>query len=353
MSNLTPIAQLAPPRGGAHGPLSRRQKAAIIVRLLVANGVDLPLRELPEEMQIDLTQVLGSMRHIDRATLAQVVEEFAGEIDALGLTFPKGLAGALNALDGRISPHTAARLRKEAGVRQTGDPWERVRALEVPDLLGLIAQESTEVAAVTLSKLDVGKAAQVLGGLPGDRARRITYAISQTSAVTPEALDRIGLSLAAQIDAQRASVFDKGPVEMVGAILNFSTAATRDDVLLGLDETDKDFAEQVRKAIFTFANIPQRVAPRDIPKIVRNVDQDALVIAIAASADGPLAACGEYILTNMSGRMADQLREDAKEKGKIKAKDGEEAMSSVVNTIREMEAGGDLLLLAGDEEEEA
>ncbi|OWU82909.1 flagellar motor switch protein FliG [Oceanicola sp. 22II-s10i] len=348
MGSLAPLGQ-APQRGGLK--LTRRQKAAIIVHLLLSQGVDLPLRDLPDDLQEVLTQVLGSMRHIDRDTLDSVVAEFVAEVEELGLTFPAGLAGALNALDGRLSPHTSARLRKEAGVMQAGDPWDRVRGLEPGDVVPLIEQESAEVAAIVLSKLEVGKAAQVLGKLPGDRARRITYAISQTTAVSPEALDRIGLSMAAQIEAQRASVFDKGPAEMVGAILNHSTSATRDDMLMGLDETDSDFADQVRRAIFTFANIPARIAARDIPKVVRNIDQIALTTAIAAATDGAEKAAAEHFLSNMSGRLADQIREEAGEMGKVKAKDGEAAMNEIVTTIRTMEAAGDLLLLAEEDED--
>lgn len=351
MGTLAPLGQMTPPAGAPE--LTRRQKAAIIVRLLVSEGETLPLRDLPEDMQRDLTHIIGTMRPIDRATLDAVVGEFADELEGLGLTFPQGLAGALTALDGQISPHTAARLRKEAGVKLAGDPWDRIRALEVKDLVPLIEQESIEVGAVVLSKLDVGRAAQVLGALPGARARRITYAVSQTTGATPEALERIGLSLAAQIEARRASVFDKGPAEMVGAILNYSTANTRDDLLIGLDETDAAFAEQVRRAIFTFANIPARVAPRDVPKVVRNLDQTALVTAVAAGAgaEGPEARAAEFLLGNMSGRLADQLREDARDLGRVKPKDAEAAMTEIVNTIREMEAAGDLLLLAEEDDE--
>tara|TARA_R110000868_G_scaffold221493_6_gene473239 strand:- start:20483 stop:21613 length:1131 start_codon:yes stop_codon:yes gene_type:complete len=353
MGNLTPLAQFSPTPQAAPGLLTRKQKAAIIVRLLLQHGTDLPLKELPDDMQVDLTMMIGSMRHIDRDTLGNVIDEFIVELEELGLTFPKGLAGALAQLDGKISPHTAARLRKEAGVRQSGDPWERVRALDIKKLLPVFESESTEIAAVMLSKLDTGKAAKLLSMLPGPKARRITYAVSLTSSITAESLDRIGISLAAQLDAVADSVFDKDPVERVGAILNFSTAATRDDVLTGLDETDSDFAERVRKAIFTYTNIPQRIAPRDIPKIVRGLDPAVLVTALAASTDPEAAKTAEYILSNMSARLADSIREEVKDRGKVKAKDGEEAMSDVVSEVRALETAGELLLLSGDEEEDA
>ncbi|MDQ7069689.1 MAG: FliG C-terminal domain-containing protein [Rhodobacterales bacterium] len=332
--------------------MTRKQKAAIIVRLILNEKAEVPLDGLPDEMQIALTRQMGAMRHVDRTTLANVIGEFAEELDAMGLIFPEGIAGALNDLDGKISPHTAARLRKEAGVKHSGDPWERIKGLSVDLLLPVLETESTEVAAVMLAKLNVATAAELLGKLPGAKARRITYAISLTGSVTPDAVDRIGLSLASQLDAQPELAFEEGPVERVGAILNFSPAVTRDDVLDGLDETDKMFADQVRKAIFTFANIPARIAPRDIPKVIREVDQALLVTALAAASEGDLAASADFILENMSGRMADSLREEMGEAGKIKAKDGEEAMTAVINAIREMEARGELLLVAEDDEEE-
>ena len=57
----------------------------------------------------------------------------------------------------------------------------------------VVENESTEVAAVVLSKLNVPKAAELLGAIPGPRAREITYAVSQTNGVTPSAFNRIGL----------------------------------------------------------------------------------------------------------------------------------------------------------------
>jgi len=332
--------------------LDTTAKAAIIVRLLLNEGADLPLEDLPEDLQARLTERMGQMGLVDRVTLASVLHEFADALDGVGLSFPNGLAGALVALDGKISPQTAARLRKEAGVRQAGDPWLRLRALAADELATMISAESTEVAAILLSKLEVTKAAELLGQLPGPLARRITFAISQTGSVTPEAVDRIGLSLASQLDDRPILAFDDGPDARVGAILNQSAAATRDDVLNGLDESDAGFASSVRKTIFTFSDIPARLAARDVPKVIRITDPGDLVTALAAATDGELAAAGEYLLANMSTRMADNLREEIEEKGAVKMADGEAAMNIVVAAIRQLEQDGELELITPEEEEE-
>lgn len=354
MKATTPPARMAPaPRGGAAAHLTRAQKAAIIVRFLINEGADIALTDLPEPLQARLTTQMGSMRYVDRSTLTDVVAEFAQELEGMGLTFPRGVAGALSALDGRISPQTAARLRKEAGVRQQGDPWDQVKQAGVAALIPIVERESTEVAAVLLSKLDVARAADLLGKLPGELARRITYAVSQTGAVSPEAVDRIGLALAAELHDIPETAFAQGAVERVGAILNFSPAATRDDVLTGLDEADQEFANLVRRAIFTFAHIPERVKPTDIPRITRDVDQAVLVTALAGAASGDLAPVAEFILSNMGKRMAEAMREEMQERGRVRLRDAEEAMTAVVNAVRTLEAAGEIAYVAPEEDESA
>lgn len=347
---MPPIGQLAAP-GGSSAPkgLTRRQKAAIVVRLLSAEGVKVPLTDLSDDQQTSLTQEIAQLRLVDRDTLHQVVEEFCAELEAVGLAFPGGIDGALSLLDGQLSASAATRLRRLASGTSRADPWERLAGLSVDMLAPVLEEESTEVGAVVLSKLSVGKAAELLSKLPGDKARRIAYAVSLTGNVSPETVHRIGQALAAQLDAQPARAFDTGPVERVGAILNYSAAATRDAVLKGLEEDDQVFADQVKKAIFTFANIPARLDPRDIPRILRSVDQAKLVVALAG-ATGALEKSAEFILSNISQRMAQSLREEMENLGKVKEKDAEEAMGLVVTAIREMEAAGEIFLVAEEEE---
>lgn len=355
MMNMPALAALPGPTGTALTEvepkgLSRKAKAAIIVQLLLNEEADIPLSSLPEDLQAELTLLLGNMRYIDRETLNTVVQEFVQELEAVGLSFPGDMAGALSVMDGKISTRTAMRLRKEAGVRQTGDPWSRINALEPERIEQLVLSESTEIAAVMMSKIEVAKAAQVLARLPGDKARRITYAVSMTTKVTPDAVDRIGLSLAAQMDAEPMQAFKARPDERVGAILNYSQSAVREELLTSLEEEDAEFAEAVRKSIFTFGNIPARLNAIDVPKITRDVSADVLATAVAAADTDEERRAADFILENMSKRMAEAVREEAGNKGSVKPKVGEKAMGAVVSAIRDLVQAGEVELLNPDEE---
>jgi flagellar motor switch protein FliG len=338
--------------GGVARRVSNREKAAIIVRLLLSQGAQLPLASLPEALQATLAQQIGQMRLVDRATLDEVVAEFLQQLEGVGLSFPGGIEGALSMMDGHISIQAASRLRRAAGMRSDADPWERLQAMDSDTLLPILEAESVEVAAVTLSKLPVPRAAEMLGRMPGQRARRVALAMAQTGNVDPETVRRIGQALVAQVDSQPQRAFDKGPVERVGAILNISPSATRDDVLAGLDEADAAFAEKVRKAIFTFVHLPRRLHARDVPKIARAVDQPTLITALAGARGTPdREVAAEFILANMSQRLAQSLREEMEARGKVKDKDAEEAMNAIITAIRQLESAGEMVLIEEDEEE--
>jgi flagellar motor switch protein FliG len=354
--DIVPLARLFPDRRAVTSPgpvrrvLTPRQKAAVIVRYLLTEGTSLPLASLPEHMQAALAEQMGQMRLIDRTTLDEVVAEFLAELESVGLSFPGGIEGALSMMDGHISQSAASRLRRMTSTSSKIDPWERIIALPVDRLMPILQDEAAEVGAVMLSKLPVAKAADILGRLPGDRARRLAYAVSQTGAVDPETVRRIGAALLADLDNQPPRAFDIGPVERVGAILNVSPAVTREDVLQGLEAEDAGFAAEVRRAIFTFVHIPSRLAPRDAPKITRLVDQPVLVSALAAAQGKPgLDEAAEFLLANISQRLAQGLREEMATRGKVKEKEGEEAMAAIITAIRTLEASGEITLAQPEE----
>ncbi|MGR3291554.1 MAG: flagellar motor switch protein FliG [Paracoccaceae bacterium] len=331
-----------------HADLTGQQKAAIIVRLLIAEGGSVSLSALPNAMQTELVIQMATLHHVDHPTVMAVVKEFVESFNTNGLSFPAALDDALTLMSECITPASSARIRRQAGLSTYSDPWGRISGTNIDLLLPLLENETIEVSAVVLSKLKVSTAAELLSLLPGERARRITYAVSLTGEISPKIVQTIGQSIAEQLDTQPDREFADGPVERVGAILNFSPAATREDMLDGLEQADAGFAELVRKAIFTFANIPERIDPRDVPKIIRDIDPVELVTALAfAQTDNQVVA--DFILDNMSQRMADHIREEMQQLGEVKRKEGEAAMTSVVITVRTMADAGEIYLVAEDD----
>ncbi len=343
--------------GDALGPMhditptsmTRRQKAAVIVRLLLAHGVSPGIDKLSPAHQSVLARAMSGLGQIDRATLSEIVGEFTGALDNLALIMPRGMHDALEILNPHISAMARDGLKADAAIGDGTDPWPRLAAMDAAQLRPILDEESAEICAILLSKINVAKAAALLSDLPPERAEVIAHAVSLTDTILPETALRIGEHLHAQIVAQPKATFDTGAAERVGAMLNAVGTASREAVLAGLDTRDAVFADGVRRAIFTFQHIPKRIAAADIPRITGAIDGDTMVTALAAGLQtAPLSV--EFILENMSRRMAEQMRDEAEAMSTPKEAAGEAAMQAVIAAIRGLEEAGDIRIRHEDED---
>lgn len=341
-------AHRAAPTGTDH--LSGIQKAAIIVRVLVAEGVDLQLSALSARMQENLTRTMGEMRLIDRTTMNAVVAEYVDMLEQVGLSFPDGLDGALSLLDGRLDAMATQQLRMLARGANGRDPWADLEAAPDTDLLPVLEAESTVVGAVVLSKLSIDKAAGLLSQMAPDLAQALAISVAKTEDIDPDTVARIGVALAQQVTDKPLRAFAKPSTKRVGEILNSSPTALRDRLLAGLDNLDQGFATGVRKSIFTFQDIPARITPRDVPTLMREVPSDDMMFIIAANTpeDQPTL---EFLLSNMSKRIADTMREDATALPVPTAKQKDEIMARVMGSVRGMIDAGTITLQSLEEED--
>ncbi|CUH26440.1 Flagellar motor switch protein FliG [Jannaschia seosinensis] len=325
--------------------LTRRQKAAVVVHLLVTGGVDPGIRDLPQEQQRMLVRVMTELRFIDKPTLAAVVAEFAGELDAIGLHIPRDPAKLLAGLDGQLSMDVVEMLSAELGLSGTsGDNvWREAAEMPLEDILEMVNAESDEVCAIMLSKLPAERSAEIIAALPSQRADAVAAAFAATEYVTPDAVARIGTAIGRQAAARPPLAFASAPVARVAAILNAATSGVRRTLLDALDARDADFAARVRAAVFSFEDIPKRIDPRDIPKVLRAAGNDFIVAAIKAL-PAEQHKIGEFILGSISKRMAEQLREEITDRADVADEEAEEAMSAIVAAVRELEESGELSL---------
>jgi flagellar motor switch protein FliG len=122
--------------------------------------------------------------------------------------------------------------------------------------------------------------------------------------------------------------------------------------LSGLEEDDQTIGLSVRNAIFTFKDIPQRLNPTDITQCLRAVGKSVLAIALASAEQTELTAVSNFVLKNMSKRLADNLRADIPESGEFKVAEGESAMAQVMLEIRRLIDLGEIKMITPSELEQ-
>lgn len=348
-TNLGHVADRIPNNARTNSTLSPDQKAAVIVRLLEAGPEELPLSTLNTAPLARLVRTMAGMSFVDEATTLATVKEFLAEFDSLALYFQPGIDGALATLDGHVDNDVTAYLSYQPDVEVVIDPWVLAKGLEPPAIAQLISAETPHVAAITLSKLSAGQAAEILAELLPDVADEILQAATTLGHVDAKTVAEIGASIAhAATQSANNGALPGDPIDRIGAMLNFTPGQTRDMLLKRLNNADADIADKIRKVMFTFADIPDRIEVKDVPKLARAVDADILVQALAAGQTSDNDSV-EFILANLSKRLTEQLTEEIREVGEVKLKDADAAMNNVIQTIRDLEAQGDITLISLEE----
>ncbi len=333
--------------------LSQRQKAAIIVKLLVGGGISLDDLDLDADAIWKITNAMAGLGVVGKDIVDAVTAEFILEMERMGLVFERDIDGSLKAMEDKIPPETLSQIKERQSGSAEESAWRYISKTDSSVLALRIAAENPRVGAVILSRLAPSKSAEIVGQIDAQAAEGILAAITKTGAVKPETVNRIGIALAESLqDKGSDGAFNDSAAERIGAILNVSQSDFRDRILGSFEEKDPEAAGQIRRLMFTFEDIPSRITGRDISKILRGVDDETLVMALSGAAD-TAPEVKEFIMSNISSRLAEQIEESIQERGPVKPKDADAAMTQVVIAIKELEKSGEITLIEPEEEEES
>lgn len=331
-----------------HRPLpgvSKQQKAAILLSVLLEGENTPNLDHIATEDLKNTVDTMASYGEVDRSTVDLVILEFLSELDEFGISMRGGLEGTLTSLKGYVSDKSLENIRKAYVRSPSVDVWTSISSAEVPLLKACLANEHPQIKATVLSKIPSALSAELLGSMDPHEAREVMLAIINANDIEPEILEIIGQSINETLFSEDGpSVFDKTPVERAGDIMNFAQSEIRERLMNEFGESDPETAERIRKVMFTFPDIPTRLLPRDVSAVTRTVPPDVLLKALkGAETSSPEVV--EFILSSLSSRIADQMREELAETEAGKKKDMEAAMNEIIMGIRQLESDGAITLI--------
>lgn len=331
--------------------ISKQQKAAILLSVLMTADATPDLDDVATSSLKNIVDTMATFGDVDRQTVDLVILEFLSELQEFGISMNSGLEDTLASLKGHVGDKALENIRKAYVRSPSVDVWTRIASAEVVQLRECLAGEHLQITATVLSKIPSTMAAEILGSLEPPEARAVMLAIINAREVTPDVIELIGQSISDTLFSEEGStVFEKTPVERAGDIMNFAQSEIRDRILEDFGQNDPETAERIRKVMFTFPDIPTRVLPRDVSAVTRTVAPDILMRALkTAEVSSPEVV--EFILSSLSTRISDQMREELGETDAVKKKDGEAAMNEIIVGIRQLESDGAITLVVEDEEE--
>lgn len=337
--------------GGRGGPMradriGSPEKAAII---LVALGPETAARLLSgvgERRIRRFAKIVNDMREVPADVVERVITEFLQKIED---TRSVG-GGAVEAR--RFLTEV---LDKDQVNQIMGDldaagrtVWSLLGDVDDIRIAAWLRSEHPQVAAIALSRLTSVKAARVLERFEPSEAEDVILRMGPAVDADPAVASRIGEVIARDfLPTAMMKQHGQNPADMIAAVMNHVSTRTRDRLIEAMTAASPKLAESVRKIMFTFDHIAERISPRDVGQITKAVDEVVLLRALKAGGERGRGIT-EFFMGNMSKRLSERLREDLAATPEPTRKEGEEAQAVLVAAIVELRDSGALKMIEAE-----
>jgi flagellar motor switch protein FliG len=190
--------------------------------------------------------------------------------------------------------------------------------------------------------LERDQAASVLSYFTEERKQGdVMMRIATLDGINPIALkelnDTLGKILLGGKDQLKKSTL--GGVRTAAEILNFASGTTEQIVMDALKTQDPDMAQKIQDEMFVFDNILD-IDNRGIQAVLREVQSESLILSLKGASQD----IRNKILSNMSSRAAEALREDLESRGPVKLSDVEKEQKEILKIVRRLAEEGTIQL---------
>lgn len=321
------------------------EKAAVLLMTMGEKSAAEVLKHMgPKEVQ-KIGIAMATLQNITKDTVSTVLSEFIGNLQnqtSLGLGSDEYIRSVLvNALGEEKAASMIDRILLGGNTKGL----ESLKWMDPRSVAELIRLEHPQIIAIVLSYLEPDQAAAVLQEFPEKWRSDLVLRVATLNGVQPMAMQELNDILERQLKGggglKSSSI---GGVKCAANILNFVDGNVGTKVMDEMKNADTDLSQQIQDLMFVFGDLVE-IDNRGIQTLLREVSSETLVLALKGAEDD----MKQKILSNMSQRAAEMLREDLESRGPVKLSDVETAQKEIITIARRLADEGQIMLAGAGE----
>ncbi|HZR01083.1 MAG TPA: flagellar motor switch protein FliG [Chloroflexota bacterium] len=320
---------------------SGARKAAI---LIVTLGGDLAaplLKSLREEQIEAITREIVAMDHLPEEERDDVLERCYQAAHAPGTGWV-GTEYARDILARSLGTRKAQDVLTRVGAGK-GRAFDFVKSADIGQIVNYFQAEHPQTVALALGHMAPQLAGEILAGLPRDQQVEVAIRLAHTAHTDPEVVRGVEEAMRRKLrHFSHDHLRPAGGLDYLVEVLNTCDSQTERSILEAIGEADPDLAQELRDRMFTFQDIAI-LDDRSIQRLIREVDQKDLAIALRGASDEVRAR----IFRNLSSRARQSLAEDIDRFGPVRLRLVEEAQAKIVEAARRLQESEEIVVPRG------
>jgi flagellar motor switch protein FliG len=299
----------------------------------------------PKEVQ-KLGEAIAKTRAVSHERVEQVIQKFTS------------VASSQSLLVSDTDNYVRAVLRRALGddkasllidrILQGGDVSgiESLKWMDPLSIAELLRNEHPQIVAAIMVHLESDQTADVLKNFTERTRNEVMLRIATLEGIQPTALkdlNEVLFKVLAGGDKIRKT--SMGGVKTAADIINMMGTQIENSVIESIRVFDADLAQKIMDKMFTFEDL-LKLDGKSIQLVLKEVPTESLVIALK----GATSDLRELILSNMSTRAAENLRDDLESRGPVRLSEVEAQQKEILKVVRRLSDEGQIVLGGGDDE---
>ncbi len=325
---------------GRDTSLSGAKKSAV---LCMALGTEVSARIMQALGPTDMERVSREIASTDRVqpeVVDQVLHEYRDVVRAVEQIAMGGIEIARDILEQALGPNKARSVLERIQTQITETGLTRLKKAPPEVLFTVLRGEHPQTIALILAHLDARQAAGLIEAMDPVMAGDVLYRVGRMEKVSPEMLQLVEAGLGAETDLSLSQELTQtGGPAAVAKVLNFTPSSLEKTLLDVVAGRNGDLAAQIKNLMFTFEDLTL-LDNKAMQRLLRDVDSKELAMALKAASEGVKTK----VMSNMSERAAESLREEIEFMGPVRVRDVEATHMRIIETLRKLEEAGELII---------
>jgi len=296
----------------------------------------------PKEVQ-KLGEAIAKTKAITRERVDGVVERFTEVAASQSLLVADSGDYVRNVLRRALGDDKATLLIDR--ILQGGDVSgiESLKWMDALSVAELLRTEHPQIVAAIMVHLDVDHSSEILKLFTERQRNEVMLRIATMEGIQPTALkdlNEVLFQVLQGTDKVRKSSL--GGVKAAAEMINLMGANVEGTVIESIRGHDPDLAQKIMDKMFVFDDLI-KLDNKAIQTVLKEVASDALISALK----GAQPELKEKILSNMSSRAAETLREDLESRGPMRLSEVETQQKEILKTVRRLADEGQIVVGGG------
>ncbi|MFT5174991.1 MAG: flagellar motor switch protein FliG [Gammaproteobacteria bacterium] len=315
------------------------QAAILLMALGTERAAEVLKHMEPKQVQI-VGSAMGVLSDVTQSQLGEVLKSFIGTVRDLSSLSVGSEDYLRNMLHQALGPERASSVLPRIVAPKRSKGLDSLQWMDPEAIAEVLVKEHPQIIALAMINLDPEMAGQVLSFLPDEIGGDVMLRVATLDGVHPSALKELDAILEGQLGGNiDMKVSGLGGVKVAAEILNTVASDLGSQVLERINEADTDLKIEIQDQMFDFESL-NNLDDRGLQTVLREISSETLVLALK----GASPRIRERILTNMSGRAAEMLRDDLEDKGPVRLSEVETAQKEILLVVDRLVEEGTVIM---------